>query len=200
MAPVTLLGKIKTGQLASVMPESPVDGKYQAEVKIVDPILDAASGTFRIRLEVPNDDYKLTSGLRCRVRFLDKIVSKKPEPVKGKNKKVVTSVERSIAAMSHPNPQSVQKEVQPKQVNKSSSTTQSNTHYLLVTNESLLPLQRAKRKALAFNEQGLKDTWVIAKGSLKGHISLGYYSNRKIADQYQQQLTDLGIDTRIVER
>ncbi|MCU7857935.1 MAG: hypothetical protein KZQ79_19955, partial [Candidatus Thiodiazotropha sp. (ex Lucinoma borealis)] len=76
----------------------------------------------------------------------------------------------------------------------------SKTHYLLVTSESLLPLQKAERKALAFNQQGLKDTWVIAKGSLKGHISLGYYSNRKIADQYQQQLTDLGIDTRIVER
>ncbi|MEL0587156.1 MAG: efflux RND transporter periplasmic adaptor subunit [Candidatus Thiodiazotropha sp. (ex. Lucinoma kazani)] len=200
VAPVTLLGKIKTGQLASVMPESPVDGKYQAEVKIVDPILDAASGTFRIRLEIPNDDYSLTSGLRCRVSFLDKMASKKPEPAKEKNEKVTASVERSIAAKRVPIPQPIQKEVQSNQVNKSSSTTQLNTHYLLVTNESLLPLQRAKRKALAFNEQGLKDTWVIAKGSLKGHISLGYYSNRKIADQYQQQLTDLGIDTRIVER
>ncbi|MCU7865914.1 MAG: efflux RND transporter periplasmic adaptor subunit, partial [Candidatus Thiodiazotropha sp. (ex Lucinoma borealis)] len=152
VAPVALLGKIKTGQLASVMPESPVDGEYQAEVKIVDPILDAASGTFRIRLEIPNDDYKLTSGLRCRVRFLDKMASKKPEPVKGKEEKVVATVEHAIAAKHQPIPQSMQMNAQPKQVNKSSRTAQLNTHYLLVTNESLLPLQKAKRKALAFNK------------------------------------------------
>ncbi|MCU7842015.1 MAG: efflux RND transporter periplasmic adaptor subunit [Candidatus Thiodiazotropha sp. (ex Troendleina suluensis)] len=200
VAPVTLLGKIKTGQLASVIPESPVGGQYQAEVKIVDPILDAASGTFRIRLEIPNDDYSLTSGLRCRVSFLDKMASKKTEPDKGKNEKVVASVERAIATKRQPIPQPINKKVLPKKVSNSSSTTKQNTHYLLVTNESLLPLQKAERKALALNKQGLKDTWVIAKGSLKGHISLGYYSNRKIADQYQQQLTDLGIDTRIVER
>ncbi|MCU7805257.1 MAG: efflux RND transporter periplasmic adaptor subunit [Candidatus Thiodiazotropha sp. (ex Lucinoma borealis)] len=200
VAPVTLLGKIKTGQLASVTPESPIGGKYQAEVKIVDPILDAASGTFRIRLEIANDDYNLTSGLRCRVRFLDKMASKKLEPVKGRNEKVTASVQHAIATKRHADPQATQKEIPPKKVNASSSITKSKTHYLLVTSESLLPLQKAERKALAFNQQGLKDTWVIAKGSLKGHISLGYYSNRKIADQYQQQLTDLGIDTRIVER
>ncbi|MES9862883.1 MAG: efflux RND transporter periplasmic adaptor subunit [Candidatus Thiodiazotropha sp. LLP2] len=200
VAPVTLLGKIKTGQLASVVPELPIGGKYQAEVKIVDPILDAASGTFRIRLEIPNDDYKLTSGLRCRVRFLDKMATKKPEPVEGRDEKVTASVQHAIAAKRDADPQTTQKEILPKKVKASSAAARSKTRYLLITNESLLPLQKADRKALAFNKQGLKDTWVIAKGSLKGHISLGYYSNRKMAYQYQQQLTELGIDTRIVEQ
>ncbi|MEW8061666.1 MAG: hypothetical protein AB2797_07210, partial [Candidatus Thiodiazotropha sp.] len=74
------------------------------------------------------------------------------------------------------------------------------TRYLLVTQDSLLPLKKALRKAETFKQKGVEDTWVIAKGSLKGHISLGYFKNRRVADNYRQQLTDLGIETRIVER
>ncbi|MCU7809750.1 MAG: efflux RND transporter periplasmic adaptor subunit [Candidatus Thiodiazotropha sp. (ex Notomyrtea botanica)] len=197
VAPVTLLGTIKTGQLAAVMPESPVGGEYQAEVKIVDPILDAASGTFRIRLEIPNDDYKLTSGLRCRVRFLEKMASRKPAPVEAIEEPAVvsrqlkTEVSQVIPA---------QKADQSESAKTVSTKKKQAEHYLLVTNESLLPLKKAIRQASEFNKKGVEDTWVIAKGSLKGHISLGYFSSRRKVDRYQQQLTDLGIDTRIVER
>jgi hypothetical protein len=36
---------------------------------VVDPVIDAASGTFGVRLELPNSDYRLPAGLRCKVRF-----------------------------------------------------------------------------------------------------------------------------------
>lgn len=32
-------------------------------------VIDADSSTFGVRLELPNSDYQLPSGLRCRVRF-----------------------------------------------------------------------------------------------------------------------------------
>ncbi|MCU7796881.1 MAG: efflux RND transporter periplasmic adaptor subunit [Candidatus Thiodiazotropha sp. (ex Myrtea spinifera)] len=197
VAPVTLLGTIKTGQLATVTPESPVGGEYQAEVKIVDPILDAASGTFRIRLEIPNDDYKLTSGLRCRVRFLEKMASRKPAPVAVKKEPTVVSrqLKREVSQVIP-----AQKVDQSESAKTVSSKKKQAERYLLVTNESLLPLRKAIRQASVFNKKGVEDTWVIAKGSLKGHISLGYFSSRRKVDRYQQQLTDLGIDTRIVER
>jgi multidrug efflux pump subunit AcrA (membrane-fusion protein) len=38
-------------------------------VVIVDSVIDAASGTFGIRLELPNPDYKILSGLRCSLEF-----------------------------------------------------------------------------------------------------------------------------------
>jgi RND family efflux transporter MFP subunit len=70
-APVELLGSIKVGMVASVKPMAPVGGTYRAKVKIVDRVVDAASGTFGIRLEIPNPEYRLPAGLRCKVIFPD---------------------------------------------------------------------------------------------------------------------------------
>lgn len=70
IAPVALFGAIKTGMRAEVIPEAPVGGSYVADVEIVDPILDAASGTFGVRLQLPNPQQRLPAGLGCQVRFL----------------------------------------------------------------------------------------------------------------------------------
>lgn len=69
IAPVSLFGKIKKGMTATVTPEEPIGGKHEAKVKIVDRVLDAASGTFGIRLQLPNRNYKMPAGLRCNVEF-----------------------------------------------------------------------------------------------------------------------------------
>jgi RND family efflux transporter MFP subunit len=68
-APVRLLRKISVGQHASVLPEEPVGGNHEAKVIVVDPVVDAASGTFGVRLELPNADHAIPAGLKCRVRF-----------------------------------------------------------------------------------------------------------------------------------
>ena len=70
--PASMFGTIATGQLASISPEAPKDGQYQAEVTIVDRVIDASSGTFGVRLELPNPDHKLPGGLKCTVSFLNK--------------------------------------------------------------------------------------------------------------------------------
>lgn len=69
--PVLRYKTVKTGMLAEVKPEAPVGGIYKAKVTVVDPVFDAASRTFGVRLELPNPDYKLPAGLRCSVRFLN---------------------------------------------------------------------------------------------------------------------------------
>jgi len=68
--PVSEFGRIKTGQYAVVRPEASIGGQHESTVTIVDPIIDAASGTFRVTLMLPNPEHKLTSGLRCQVSFL----------------------------------------------------------------------------------------------------------------------------------
>lgn len=67
--PVSMLGSVKNGMVAEVRPEAPVGGVYKAKVTIVDKVVDAASGTYGVRLELPNPDYKLPPGLKCKVLF-----------------------------------------------------------------------------------------------------------------------------------
>jgi RND family efflux transporter MFP subunit len=67
--PVALYGRVKTGKRAEVFPEEPVGGRYAATVKVVDRVIDAASGTFGVRLELPNKNRSIPAGARCRVRF-----------------------------------------------------------------------------------------------------------------------------------
>ncbi len=67
IVPVSLFGMIKPGMSASVVVEEPIGGEYVAKVVIVDPIVDAASGTFGIRLHLQNKDYAIPAGLRCRI-------------------------------------------------------------------------------------------------------------------------------------
>jgi membrane fusion protein (multidrug efflux system) len=43
-----------------------------ANVVIVDRVVDAASGTFGVRLTLSNPSNRLPAGLKCRVRFLSK--------------------------------------------------------------------------------------------------------------------------------
>lgn len=67
--PVILYGKVTVGATAEIRPEIPAGGTYQAKVVVVDRVLDAASGTFGVRLELPNPDYRLPAGVRCKVTF-----------------------------------------------------------------------------------------------------------------------------------
>lgn len=69
IVPMDLFGKISKGMTAKVSPEQPIGGTYPAKVVIVDQVIDAASGTFGVRLNLPNRKYKLPAGLRCKVQF-----------------------------------------------------------------------------------------------------------------------------------
>jgi multidrug efflux pump subunit AcrA (membrane-fusion protein) len=42
-------------------------GTYQAKVVVVDKVIDAASGTMGVRLQLPNPDNKIPAGIRCSV-------------------------------------------------------------------------------------------------------------------------------------
>ncbi|MFQ5937136.1 MAG: efflux RND transporter periplasmic adaptor subunit [Acidiferrobacterales bacterium] len=75
VAPASLFGSIKPGLRAEIKPEVQQDDSYIGTVSVVDRIVDAASGTFGVRLELPNPDHRLPGGLKCRVRFLVDVAS-----------------------------------------------------------------------------------------------------------------------------
>lgn len=68
--PVAMYGKIRPGQKADVTPEAP-GGTFQAEVTVVDRVMDAASGTFGVRLVLRNPRLEIPAGAKCKVRFPD---------------------------------------------------------------------------------------------------------------------------------
>ena len=70
-APVAILGMIKVGDEAQVIPQDPVNGSYAAKVTVVDKVIDAASGTYGIRLELPNPEFQLPAGLKCTLHFAE---------------------------------------------------------------------------------------------------------------------------------
>lgn len=67
--PVALYGKIKTGSQAEVVTDAPLVGRYLATIRIVDKVVDSASGTFGVRLELPNPKGNIPAGVKCRVRL-----------------------------------------------------------------------------------------------------------------------------------
>jgi membrane fusion protein, multidrug efflux system len=70
IAPVSLYKTIRKGMEAEIRPEKPAGAVYRGKVVIVDEVIDAASGTFGVRIELPNPSYKVSAGLNCSVRFL----------------------------------------------------------------------------------------------------------------------------------
>lgn len=68
--PFAQFGKVKPGMHATVSPEAPVGGQVTAKVMAVDRLVDAASGTFIVLLEVPNANVDIPSGIKCRAELL----------------------------------------------------------------------------------------------------------------------------------
>lgn len=63
-------GKIVKGMQARIIPEFGSYDDLVAEVVVVDKVIDAASGTFGVRLELDNKDYAIPGGLKCKVKFM----------------------------------------------------------------------------------------------------------------------------------
>lgn len=62
--PAKLFGRVKGGTKVVVSFRG-VPGRHPVEVKMVDRVIDAASGTFVARLELPNPSADLPGGMRC---------------------------------------------------------------------------------------------------------------------------------------
>ncbi|MBF0097330.1 MAG: efflux RND transporter periplasmic adaptor subunit [Magnetococcales bacterium] len=68
VVPASYFGRIHPEQSYEVTPQL-VGGRLKARVSTVDRVIDAASGTFRVRLLLPNPRYELPPGQRCSVNF-----------------------------------------------------------------------------------------------------------------------------------
>ncbi len=65
--PASRYGSVALDERLSVLPELPGAAAVSARVTHVDPMIDAASNTFRVRLSLPNPGHKLPAGARCKL-------------------------------------------------------------------------------------------------------------------------------------
>ncbi len=63
--PLIRAGMMGTVSLAPYFPDA-----YNAKVVVVDKLIDPASSTFWVRLQLPNSGNKIPAGIRCNVKFL----------------------------------------------------------------------------------------------------------------------------------
>lgn len=69
VAPVELFGAVRPGMTGEVRFGALAPGVFRARVALVDKVIDAASGTFGVRLELPNPGGRIPAGIKCKVRF-----------------------------------------------------------------------------------------------------------------------------------
>lgn len=81
LVPAIAFGQVQPGLAASVTPELLERRALPARVTTVDRVIDAASNTFRVRLELPNPGGTLPAGLRCKVDLpLPALAAEAPRP------------------------------------------------------------------------------------------------------------------------
>jgi len=69
IAPARLFGSVKVGMAGKVSLVPFFPGSFKARVVVVDKVIDAASGTLGVRLQLPNPDHKIPAGIKCSVVF-----------------------------------------------------------------------------------------------------------------------------------
>lgn len=68
--PKEMFGELSVGMEAEVIPEIPAKSKYRAQVKSIDRLIDAASGTFVVYLDMPNPKLETPAGVACKASFI----------------------------------------------------------------------------------------------------------------------------------
>jgi len=69
IAPTEYFGLIKKGMEVDVYPERPANKSFKATVTVVDQLIDPASGSFTIRMALPNPGDQLVGGVNCIASF-----------------------------------------------------------------------------------------------------------------------------------
>ncbi len=76
LLPANYFGQIKKGQYLLIKPESDLISAKKARVGIIDPLIDPASGTFKVQLEMDNPGNSIPAGLRCHAQRLENVATR----------------------------------------------------------------------------------------------------------------------------
>jgi RND family efflux transporter MFP subunit len=215
VAPVTYFGRIKPGHHAQVKTEFGSFDNLIAEVVVVDKVIDAASGTFGIRLELPNEDYQIPGGLKCSARFFDEHEEAEYAGFQADQSETETlaapvidelddleqgsmSICRKIGPFNEQDTllllmAALENDINGYEVRDEAST---KTTYRVATDE-ISTREAAKQREAEMKQAGVKDVGVI-KSTTGYRVSLGLFSKEQSAEKRQASMKKLGYDSNIV--
>jgi RND family efflux transporter MFP subunit len=65
--PIQFYSQLYEGMEVAIYPEEPIGGRYSAAITVIDPVVDTASRTFAIRVDLPNPAERIPGGYRCKL-------------------------------------------------------------------------------------------------------------------------------------
>jgi RND family efflux transporter MFP subunit len=69
--PLAVYGRVSVDAKVDLRTTVPADAAFEARVEVIDPIFDAASGTFGVELSVSNPGQEIPAGQRCQLQLRD---------------------------------------------------------------------------------------------------------------------------------
>ncbi len=215
VAPVTYFGRIKKGMHAQVKTEFGAFEDLVAEVVVVDKVIDAASGTFGIRLELDNKDHRVPGGLKCTVRFFDEqeeaaYLSRKDEktgklPISapaGAEQDDTDKTQGSLCRRIGPfkdkeNVQSLMRAIEDDISSYEIQDEVMTAVSYLVTTDVVGSRQAAQALKNEMKQKGIKDLAIMNRTGGPS-IALGLFRNENRAYKRQANIKKLGYDSKVV--
>ena len=211
VSPVLNYGKIKKGMQAKILPEFGEHEALIATVVVVDKVIDAASGTFGVRLELANKDYAIPGGLKCSVQFMpelaivDEVID--AVPASGSmvaNKDIVDDEEMMCSSIGPYKKKAMLDELVAelssvvKQTNLRTDTETAATY--LVVSEGLDSKASVKITMNAMKADGINDIAKLKKKGSKYGIALGLYKSESLAKIRASDIRKKGYTAEIKTR
>lgn len=204
LAPAALFGKIATGMQATVQPEAGNGKSHTANVVVVDRMIDAASGTFGIRLELPNPDYAIPSGLNCRLQ----LSAAAPVPDAAPPAAATPATETPPMACRRLGPfdDAHERDALAAKLGGVAGAlrphdqqTQTVGDHFVITRQ-FASLTEARAHAVGLRAKGVQDLAVLTRGPYARRVSLGLYSRKSGAEDQRRKFAAMGIDVEVRPR
>jgi RND family efflux transporter MFP subunit len=121
IVPVEHLGMVTPGMTAEVWTDVVEGSRWNATVTRVDKVADVASGTYGVRLALPNPNFEIPAGLRCRMELSEKVIQQVAVDSEGQatDKPPAAQTEIAVPAVAEAakSPPTPAKETSPNEVN-----------------------------------------------------------------------------------
>ncbi len=223
IVPVEQLGKIKTGMMADVWSDVVDNKRWEARVTRVDPVSDIASGTYGVRLTMPNPDLTIPAGLRCQMQLIagktetlsttsepdEQIEAKAPEVIIDEAQKPIPPVitERvkpiytsPICRLAGPYKNKTIANQQATHLQKAGieveikTISRSNVEEYRILTPIHTKIQTAKTLVAKMHKAGIKDRFMFKTPSGEYQVSLGLYRSLDSAKKRAKQIRSMGFE------
>jgi hypothetical protein len=190
-------------------------------------VIDAASGTFGVRLMLDNEGYRVPGGLKCRLHFMDEqeeaayqqalvveaVLAESSEIAEATDAAQKSSADTiEVASTDHPSQcytlgplmkrdsfEILQAGLNKKLVLSNTREQQHDVNTYLVSTAELETMDQALALEVKFKAAGIRDIAIMHQGK-QLHISLGLYSNKRSAKRRHAELEKLGFSVEMSSR